>query len=86
MPRVATLGSVAVSGSDVTLSGLAAEGAVGFDVELRPLGGEFTGQASGVAGPDFSILALAAGGYETRVAGRNAAGLGPWSEPAGFTV
>ncbi len=86
VPGAATLGSVEASGPDVTLTGMAAEGAETFDVEVRPMDGEFAAQATSVAGPDFIFGAPAAGDYEVRIAGRNPAGLGPWSDPAPFTV
>lgn len=85
-PGAATIGSVTAGGPDVTVIGMAAEGAETFDVEVRPVGGDFAPQASGVAGPDFAFAAPAAGDYEVRIAGRNTAGLGPWSDPAAFTV
>lgn len=86
VPGAATIGSVVAGGPDVTLLEMAAEGALSFDVEVRPVGGEFAPQASGVGGPVFAFAAPAAGDYEVRIAGRNAAGLGPWSEPSPFTV
>lgn len=86
VPGVATIGSIVAGGPDVTLIGMAAEGALTFEVEVRLVGGEFAPQASGVAGPDFAFAAPASGDYEARIAGRNAAGVGPWSEPSPFTV
>jgi len=86
LPAAASIGSVQVSGLDVTLMDLAAAGAETFDVEVRPVGGSFAAQASGVSSSAFGFSVTSSGDYEARIAGRNAAGLGPWSDPAAFTV
>ena len=79
------LETAGVNGTEVTLSGLAAERAESFDVQVRAVGGEYEEQASAVDGPEY-VFPGTSGDFEARVAGRNANGLGPWSELVGFSV
>ena len=62
-------------------------GVTGTDVQIKgPSETEFTTVGANVPGNDFHLPALAAGDYELRLAWRNAAGLGEWSEAVVLTV
>jgi hypothetical protein len=88
VPGAASIASGAsVSGGIVTLVGLTAEGATSFKVQLAPesAGTGFADYEDNVPGPDYTFTP-SADTYQARVAGRNGAGLGPWSAAVSFTV
>ncbi len=64
-----------------------AQGATGYDIALRVPGTAVFGLvAVNVPTADFHFPPLPAGSYSAMVAGRNAAGLGEWSDALDFTL
>ena len=84
-PGGATLGSVTVDDTAaITVAGMAAPGATSFDVQLLAPGETEFSDHTTAPGPMVTFGPLAAGSWQVRIAGRNAQGLGPWSEPGTF--
>ena len=86
LPGQATLAALNTNGTEVMLTGMAADGAVTFVVEFQANGNGYTVMGDAIIGSDFTFTAPSTGNCEVRVAGQNAAGTGPWSGPASFTL
>lgn len=87
LPGAAEIIGIGTNGNGDVFFDMAALGAVSFDIWRKGPGDEeFVLHATAFPGTHFEQLSMPPGEYQWRIAGRNAAGLGPQSEPSTITV